>query len=160
MGNPELEKDSDGDGLTDLVEKRLGTNPNNPDTDGDDDRDDVDPWPTVPYRPNLTDAEKILCAAFAEFDQADRHTFLCKVIGPSDITPFEMPSRGGLRIWQRGETDDEPALGIPLIRIFSFNAKPLLPEEPKYLERPWQERVISWNSDRTEAKVQLGQDTD
>ena len=27
--------DRDGDGLTNEVEKRLGTNPNNPDTDGD-----------------------------------------------------------------------------------------------------------------------------
>src|SRR5581483_9537610 len=31
----EIEKDSDGDGWTDVEEKRLGLDPNNPDTDGD-----------------------------------------------------------------------------------------------------------------------------
>jgi outer membrane protein assembly factor BamB len=35
VGNPELDRDSDADGLTDLAEQRLGTDPHNPDTDGD-----------------------------------------------------------------------------------------------------------------------------
>ena len=34
-GDSEIRKDTDGDGLTDVVEKRLGTDPKNPDTDGD-----------------------------------------------------------------------------------------------------------------------------
>ncbi|MCB1055259.1 MAG: hypothetical protein KDD11_07065 [Acidobacteria bacterium] len=45
----DLERDSDGDGLTDLVEERLITDPTDPDTDGDGVGDKTDPLPTVAY---------------------------------------------------------------------------------------------------------------
>ncbi|MDJ0917977.1 MAG: FG-GAP-like repeat-containing protein [Woeseiaceae bacterium] len=41
-----LNSDVDGDTLSDLEERNLGTNPNNADTDGDGERDNVDPNPT------------------------------------------------------------------------------------------------------------------
>lgn len=44
----ELEKDRDGDGLSDLVEERIVTDPENADTDGDGIRDGQDPLPQVP----------------------------------------------------------------------------------------------------------------
>ena len=43
-----LEKDSDGDQLTDLLELRLLTDPSSRDTDGDGFEDAEDPFPTVP----------------------------------------------------------------------------------------------------------------
>lgn len=43
----ELRLDSDGDGLSDITEQLLFTNPDDPDTDGDGIRDDVDPCPNV-----------------------------------------------------------------------------------------------------------------
>jgi hypothetical protein len=45
-------KDSDDDGLTDQEEKQLGTDPNNPDTDGDklSDMDEVRVWLTDPLK--------------------------------------------------------------------------------------------------------------
>lgn len=43
----ELEKDSDGDGLTDLAEEKLLTDPNSRDTDGDGLNDGEDPLPLV-----------------------------------------------------------------------------------------------------------------
>jgi hypothetical protein len=45
-----LQKDSDGDGLTDLAEERLLTDPESRDTDGDGLEDSVDPLPNVPFR--------------------------------------------------------------------------------------------------------------
>ena len=44
-GGPPDETDSDGDGLTDEEEADLGTDPNNPDTDGDDIPDGIDVEP-------------------------------------------------------------------------------------------------------------------
>ena len=43
----ELLKDSDGDGLTDLLEEVLLLDPHNPDTDGDGIPDGIDPMPQV-----------------------------------------------------------------------------------------------------------------
>src|SRR5713226_1490455 len=43
----DLERDSDGDGLTDLAEERLVTDPYSPDTDGDGLADGSDPIPQV-----------------------------------------------------------------------------------------------------------------
>jgi outer membrane protein OmpA-like peptidoglycan-associated protein len=53
----EFEKDSDDDGLSDDAELKLGTNPNNPDTDGDGllDGEEVDKYKTDPKDPD-TDA--------------------------------------------------------------------------------------------------------
>jgi hypothetical protein len=53
--------DSDSDGLTDLVEQRFGTQPNNTDSDGDGLSDAVDPCPLSPPRA-LGDREKIIAA--------------------------------------------------------------------------------------------------
>ncbi|MBV8200061.1 MAG: hypothetical protein JOZ15_05490 [Acidobacteria bacterium] len=44
----ELERDTDGDGLTDLAERRLLTDPGNPDTNGDGTLDGSDRMPGVP----------------------------------------------------------------------------------------------------------------
>ncbi len=53
-------KDSDHDGLTDIEEKALGTDPNNPDTDGDgiSDGDEVKKYKTNPLNPD-TDGDGI-----------------------------------------------------------------------------------------------------
>jgi len=45
----DLERDSDGDGLTDLAEERLVTDPYSPDTDGDGIPDGSDPLPQVAW---------------------------------------------------------------------------------------------------------------
>jgi len=62
--NPVLSKDSDRDGLTDIMEERLGTNPNLADTDGDGKGDETDPWPTTVTRAPQTDEEKVFALAF------------------------------------------------------------------------------------------------
>lgn len=47
-----VDVDTDGDGVPDTTETTNGTNPNNPDTDGDGSNDGTDPAPT---NPNVTD---------------------------------------------------------------------------------------------------------
>jgi len=59
-----LRKDSDGDGLTDLAEERLMTDPQSRDTDGDGLEDGVDPLPTVPLRHDAPSPATRALAAF------------------------------------------------------------------------------------------------
>jgi hypothetical protein len=62
-------EDSDGDGLTDLVERRLRLDPNNPDTDGDGLRDSEDPAPNARLREPRDDEQAIAAAIFRQFFQ-------------------------------------------------------------------------------------------
>jgi hypothetical protein len=68
-----LRKDSDGDGLTDLAEERLMTDPESRDTDRDGLEDGVDPLPTVPFRREAPSApERALAAFLADSWNVDR----------------------------------------------------------------------------------------
>ena len=55
-----LERDSDGDGLTDLAEERLLTDPRQADTDADGVDDGVDPFPQVSHRVVADDRTKLM----------------------------------------------------------------------------------------------------
>jgi hypothetical protein len=73
----EIERDSDGDGLTDILEEKLGTNPNDPDTDHDGLRDDVDPIPQASRTAHpVADSEVVQMTLHAVFgyDEAAIHT--------------------------------------------------------------------------------------
>jgi hypothetical protein len=60
----DLHKDSDGDGLPDIVEKRLGLDPHKADTDGDGLKDGVDSNPLAGPESTATDRGKILQMIF------------------------------------------------------------------------------------------------
>lgn len=64
-------RDSDADGLPDLVERRLGTDPRKPDTDGDGIDDGDDPIPNVPSRPPQGEREEIVEALFQQVSLLD-----------------------------------------------------------------------------------------
>src|SRR5262249_6071933 len=55
-----LRRDSDHDGLTDLVEERMGTDPHNADTDGDGIPDGKDGLPLVPLGAGKTAEAEVL----------------------------------------------------------------------------------------------------
>ncbi|WP_395146320.1 PQQ-binding-like beta-propeller repeat protein [Armatimonas sp.] len=97
--DPTLRKDTDGDGLTDLVEARRGTNPNKADTDGDGLSDAVDPCPTAAPRP-LGDTEKILaaCVEARFFDQNSERPLILFAPG---VAPFEFDSNRGYLLWKQ-----------------------------------------------------------
>ncbi len=83
-----IRKDADGDGLTDLAEKRLGTNVSDADTDHDGLGDAVDPCPNAAPR-ELGDKEKIIAACVeARFFCQDWET--PAVIDVEGLAPFEM----------------------------------------------------------------------
>jgi hypothetical protein len=80
--------DADGDGLTGVVEARLGTDPSKSDSDGDGVADPVDPCPNAPPRA-MNDREKII-AAFVDakfFEDVWNTPALIEVEG---IQAFEM----------------------------------------------------------------------
>ncbi len=66
LGTDPLKPDTDGDGLTDYQEVKSGTDPTNPDTDGDglDDYQELAYWRTNPFREDtdhdgLTDGDEV-----------------------------------------------------------------------------------------------------
>ncbi|MBV8515964.1 MAG: hypothetical protein JO197_01050 [Acidobacteria bacterium] len=63
----ELTRDSDGDGLTDLLEERLTTDPRDADTDGDGMADGVDALPRVAVAAEATPAAEVLAAVIKDF---------------------------------------------------------------------------------------------
>lgn len=64
-----LRRDSDGDGLTDLVEERLGTDPRNADTDGDGIPDGRDGLPLVPLGAGRTPEAEVLAEVMRGYYQ-------------------------------------------------------------------------------------------
>ena len=108
--DPTLRQDADGDGLTDLVEARLGTDPHKADTDGDGLNDAVDPCPNAPPR-ELNDREKIIAASI------EARFFSSKAAPPAvvsfeNVAPFEIYGYDGPMLWAEG------AASHPLRAVF------------------------------------------
>jgi hypothetical protein len=68
----DLERDSDGDGLTDLMEERVFTDPKSADTDGDGVPDGVDPLPQVAFRRSSGDVSEIIATAIETYYSSDQ----------------------------------------------------------------------------------------
>jgi len=99
----EVRKDTDADGLTDLVEERLGTDPQAADSDKDGLRDDVDPCPNAAPRA-LGDREKIVAAAVAaQFFENDWG--VPAVISVEKVEPFEMAGYPEPLLWIVGRRE-------------------------------------------------------
>ncbi|WP_395094928.1 PQQ-binding-like beta-propeller repeat protein [Armatimonas sp.] len=147
--DPTLRKDTDGDGLTDLVEARLGTNPNKADTDGDGLSDAVDPCPTAAPRP-LGDTEKILaaCVEARFFDQNSERPLILFAPG---VAPFEFDSNRGYLLWKqlrrRGPRATRPGGGFDEDDGLCFRHLNRL-KSPK-------EQPITFGSDGQTARVAL-----
>jgi len=148
-GNPDLQRDSDGDGLTDVAEQRLGTDPHNKDTDGDGDPDDIDPWPNAPPR-KLSDAEQVLAAAFeARYHFADGESPAI-FFAEGGMKPFEMVGWAGPVIWRSKRDDENWSLplewcyqqGVGFLRFGTVSEG-----------KDWTGKIIRWNGDHTEAYV-------
>jgi hypothetical protein len=69
----DLQRDTDADGLTDLVEDRLGTDPRAADTDADRLNDAVDPSPLVARAPTrgFDDAVRVECLRWLDADRSE-----------------------------------------------------------------------------------------
>jgi len=95
--DPALRRDTDGDGLTDQVETRLGTDPAKADTDGDGLPDLVDPCPNAAPRPR-SDIEQIV-AACVEARFFTEHMGIPAVLDVPGVKPFEFYANISTLIW-------------------------------------------------------------
>jgi hypothetical protein len=96
---PQIERDSDKDGLTDLVEQRFMTDPTKPDTDGDGRKDGEDMNPLVSGKKKLSEQQEIWKAAYEQYPkkypdllQWPEDTFIMAVFD-SEADYFELPGR-------------------------------------------------------------------
>jgi|GEM_PF-3662731 len=148
-GSVQLSLDSDNDGLTDIVEKRFGTDPQKPDTDGDGAKDSIDPWPNASFR-ELNDAEQVLNAAFEARHFLQSFSGIALFRTPEDAEPFEMIGRVGQTIWHKSGS------GHPLEYCFNQGIQFLgFTEMNDDKSLPWLDRVIKWNDDKTIAALQI-----
>ena len=151
VGNPELSKDSDGDGLTDIEERRLGTDPTKSDTDGDGDPDGLDPWPNAKPR-SLSDAEQLLAAVFEARYHFDESEGPALFFAPKDMKPFEMPGRSGPTMWvAEGANKDWE---LPIEQCYEQGVAFIRFPAPDS-NKSWEERVIRWNAAHTEGTVTI-----
>lgn len=144
--NPALRVDRDHDGLTDLAEKRLGTDPTNPDTDGDGLPDSQDKNPLAGRLPT-TEEEKVLAAAFeSQFGFGKDRGFPLIVAFPAGMAPFELPCAGWLVLPKASSSYWGTSRYTPLGHVLVSFVNPMRRTSP----------VFRWNADRTEATVHLG----
>lgn len=96
-GDASLQADQDSDGLTDLVEARLGLNPNQADTDMDGISDAVDPCPNVAPQ-ILGDTEKIIAACIeAHFFEQEWGT--PAILSVEGVKPLELYGYADMLLW-------------------------------------------------------------
>ncbi len=134
------QRDSDGDGWSDGLEYRFGTNPKRADSDGDAQKDSEDWNPLAPPRNDLTQEELVLQAAFdARFRYTDAES-LCIVSLPEGARTIEFTGRDWLTLCVAGPLP----LGVA-DNIEKGAASVSFGEQP----------MTRWNSDRTEAVVNI-----
>lgn len=90
-----LSRDKDGDGLTDLVEARLLTDPNLEDSDGDGQVDGEDPLPGIPQTADASPASQALAAVVKKIAGVGRRALIEGVDGtPSGVACNCPPPQG------------------------------------------------------------------
>lgn len=126
--DPAINADSDGDGLTDIVEARLGTDPKKADTDGDGLSDAVDPCPNASPRP-LGDVEQIIAASIeARFFLEDEG--VPAILSVEGVKSFELYGYSRTVLWAMPEYKSElNMLYGGGVNIIGFQSRDL--EKPK-----------------------------
>jgi len=149
--------DSDGDGLCDLLENRLGTDPHKPDTDGDGLTDDVDANPLTGVRlpgSPLGETEAVLSATFeAVFKFYSSPSVPCVVTLPESVDAFDLYGSGGpILVYsdrKKHSIGDTWNHGTAFINfeppMIDFDGTAYLPRD--------QHTVVRWNADHTRALV-------
>lgn len=150
-----LRQDTDGDGWSDLIEGRLGTDALNSDTDGDLLVDSQDRNPLAAASP-AGDTQEILAAAFeAAYRFYGWRPVPCIVEMPEGMEPFELSGWEGIILSKRhGNKLPLDAIERRGVGLIHFG----LPQRDfgnDTLQKYRKGDVILWNKDRTEAKVHI-----
>lgn len=148
--DPNLWKDSDKDGLTDLVEARLGTNPNKADTDGDGLNDSVDPCPNAAPRA-LDDREKIIAAAVEAYFFNYSAMPPPALISVDKIKPFELLGYKAPLIW----SGVEPGNGLNAIYGAGVNVIGFSPPFDNFDENVSKKNIIEFSADGKSAQTTI-----
>ncbi len=114
----DLRRDSDGDGLPDLVEERLGTDPHKADTDGDDLPDGRDSNPLCPHKPPGR-TSPLLQAVFSALFAGDTGQVPIFVILDKDKQQEFFGARAPVICVTRDEYL-KPAFSMPSARVLQF----------------------------------------
>ncbi|MHB1458631.1 MAG: PQQ-binding-like beta-propeller repeat protein [Armatimonadota bacterium] len=155
VGNCALAVDSDGDGWTDLIELRLGTDPRKRDTDSDGLEDSKDKNPLAKLR-KLTDSESVLAAAFqAMYQFSGGRGNPCLVELPKGMKKMEFLGWDWVTFTQEhGQKSTlNSYIGKGIAKI-SF-AAPFYDFNGKRIKASKSDSAILWNKTRTEAKLQV-----
>lgn len=117
--DPMIRLDTDRDGLTDVAEQRLGTDPKIADTDADGLQDSVDPCPNAAPRP-IGDVEKII-AACVEARFFDMGWGVPAMISVEGVKPFELYGYQHPILWQTPDyKGDLPTMYNTGVNMLSF----------------------------------------
>ena len=155
VGKPALARDSDHDGFTDLVERRLGTDPYKADSDGDGLIDSQDKNPVVGPR-RLGETEQVLLAAFeARFRFLGERDVPCLVRLPKGVDPFEFSG------WDWIVIPLKAGAKSPLTKVIGKGIAVVSFAAPSYdltgaaVHGRDRTPFILWNNAHTEAKLAL-----
>jgi hypothetical protein len=150
-----LADDADSDGLTDREEERLGTDLQDKDSDGDGLSDLKDGNPLAPKR-ELTEDEQILAAIFearyhvqAEFGGRQAAVF----VAPTGAKPFELIGWMGPLIWSESRSTNLGKCYGQGVGIIRFDPRPDAEDLPA--KTPVWDKYIQWNADHTEASATI-----
>ncbi len=148
-------KDSDGDGLADLAQIRLGTSPTKADSDGDGIPDGEDLNPLAAPR-TLTDEEQIYRAAFEAMFRFYDVKMVMLVYIPDSSRPMEFLGSNGINICVHEKTKNNLTAffdeGVATLRFdpprFDFDGKSNLPDG-----------TVLKSMDRQRAKIAVSKQT-
>lgn len=153
-GDPLLRQDSDGDGWTDRLEQRLGTNPQKADTDGDGLPDAEDRNPLTNASPT-NETEQVLAAAFeARFRFIGERNVPCLVEFPKGIHPLALSGWDWLILPSDARTKPLQNVTQQGVAVVSFSL-PLYDLAGAALPRKDAPEFILWNRDHSAAKLQI-----
>jgi len=168
----EISKDSDNDGWSDKLEKKIGTSMYRSDSDNDGLIDSQDKNPLAAPRA-LNDTEQVIAAAYEathKFDKGRIHY----IRFPEGIEPLEVfgdeylhiPIASGNRILKRSIVDGgRISFSQPWVDL-KGNMIPFISDDASFIEKIgyywekwyWSNKydgVVVWNSNHTEAKVSI-----
>lgn len=153
--NSNLRVDTDSDGWTDVLERRIGTNPQQADTDSDSLKDSEDANPWVAPRP-LNETEKVLAAAFeAHYPDSASQGKPYRVRLPEGVAPLELPGSGWITktmISTPGSSLEEPVRRVG--STISFQT-PRFGRNGEALPRNKDKAFLIWNADHTQATLEV-----